>query len=392
VGENSRPNGGSLRKGEGVRKVGINLLWMVPGEVGGSETYMSRLLSGLAERSTAFDYTIFAVPQFADAHPELAKTFKMAYAPVTGQWRSFRVAGENSWLVRQCQKRKIALVHHAGGVIPVVHRARPILTIHDLQYLYYPEYFTTTKLNYLKLMVPRSAEAARLILVPSEFTRRTIIERLDIDPSIVIEVPHGISPRERSAPTADIRDRYQLKNPYFLYPAITYPHKNHLVLIEAFSKVLRAHPDTVLVLTGAKGSMETRIASEVKGLAIENRVRRLGYVPAADLDALYHEAVAMCFPSRFEGFGAPVLEAMSRSCPVIAADATALPEVVAEAGILVSPDNTEGWAQEMIDLLEDSSYRDRLGKAGLERAREFTWTHAADILEDSYHHALETTL
>jgi glycosyltransferase involved in cell wall biosynthesis len=375
-----------------MRKVGINLLWMVPGIVGGSETYMTRLLSGLAERSTAFDYTIFAVPQFADAHPELAKTFKMAYAPVTGQWKSFRVAGENSWLVRQCRKRKIALVHHAGGVIPVLHTTRPILTIHDLQYMYYPEYFTTARLNYLKLMVPRSAEAARLLLVPSEFTRRTIIERLEIDPSIVVVVPHGISPRERKAPAADIRGRYDLDDPYFLYPAITYPHKNHLVLIEAFAKVLRERPGTTLVLTGAKGSMETRIASEIKGLGIEDRVRRLGYVPEEDLDALYHDAVAMCFPSRFEGFGAPVLEAMSRECPVIAADATALPEVVGESGLLVSPDNADGWAQEMIELLEDTGARDRLGKAGLERSNEFTWTHAADILEDSYNHALETTL
>ena len=387
-----RAHGARVREGSLVRKVGINLLWMVPGAVGGSETYMSRLLSGLAERSTAFDYTIFAVPQFADAHPELAKTFKMAYAPVTGQWKSFRVAGENSWLVRQCQKRKIALVHHAGGVIPVLHTTRPILTIHDLQYLYYPEYFTTARLNYLKLMVPRSAEAARLILVPSEFTRRTIIERLEIDPSIVIVVPHGISPHERRAYPTDIRDRYDLNDPYFLYPAITYPHKNHLVLVEAFAKVVRERPNTTLVLTGAKGSMETRISSEIRGLGIEQRIRRLGYVPEEDLDGLYHEAVAMCFPSRFEGFGAPVLEAMSRDCPVIAADATALPEVVGEAGYLVSPDNVEGWAQEMIDLLEDSGARDRLAKVGLERAKEFTWTHAADILEDSYHHALETTL
>jgi glycosyltransferase involved in cell wall biosynthesis len=375
-----------------MRKVGINLLWMVPGVVGGSETYMTRLLRGLAERSTAFDYTVFAVPQFADAHPELARTFKMAYAPVSGQWKSFRVAGENSWLVRQCRKRKIALVHHAGGVIPALHTTRPILTIHDLQYLYYPEYFTTTRLNYLKLMVPRSAEAARLILVPSEFTRRTIIERLEIDPSIVIVVPHGISPRETKAATSDIRERYELPDPYFLYPAITYPHKNHLVLVEAFARVVRSHPKTTLVLTGAKGSMETRIAAEVKGLGIEERVRRLGYVPVDDLEALYHEAVAMCFPSRFEGFGAPVLEAMSRECPVIAADATALPEVVGESGLLISPDNAEGWAQEMIDLLEQPDVRDRLGKLGLDRAREFTWTHAADILEDSYNHALETTL
>jgi glycosyltransferase involved in cell wall biosynthesis len=375
-----------------MKKVGINLLWMVPGVVGGSETYLTRLLSGLAERPTVFDYTIFALPQFAGAHPELAKTFKMAYAPVSGSWKSFRVAGENSWLVRQCRKRNIALVHHAGGIVPVLHSSRPVLTVHDLQYLYYPEYFTTTKLNYLKLMVPRSCEAARLVLTPSEYTRRTVIERLNIDPSIVIVVPHGISPRERGHHDHDVRERYEIAGDFWLYPAITYPHKNHLVLIEAFAKVLKAHPDTTLVLTGAKGSMEVRIASEIKQLGIEDRVRRLGYIKADDLDALYDEAIAMTFPSRFEGFGAPILEAMSRGCPVIAADATAVPEVVGDAGYLVSPDNADQWAWAMTEVLTNEEARQRAIKLGLERAKEFSWTHSADILEDSYRHALETTL
>jgi alpha-1,3-rhamnosyl/mannosyltransferase len=392
VGAHGPADGRRLRKGDEVKKVGINLLWMVPGVVGGSETYLSRLLSGLAERPSAFDYTIFALPQFAEAHPELAKTFKMAYAPVSGQWKSFRVAGENSWLVRQVRKRNIALVHHAGGVVPAVHVSRPVLTVHDLQYLYYPEYFTKTKLNYLKLMVPRSCEAARLVLTPSEFTRRTVIERLNIDPNIVIVVPHGISPRGQAHHDDGVRARYDIPGRFFLYPAITYPHKNHLVLIEAFAKVLRTHPDTTLVLTGAKGSMEVRIAGEIRHLGIDDRVRRLGYIPASDLDALYNESVAMTFPSRFEGFGAPILEAMARGCPVIAADATAIPEVVADSGWLVSPDNAEQWAWAMVELLENEESRDRYGKLGFERAKEFTWTRSADILEDSYHHALATTL
>jgi glycosyltransferase involved in cell wall biosynthesis len=375
-----------------MNKVGINLLWMVPGVVGGSETYATRLLRGLAERSTAFDYTIFALPQFADAHPDLAKTFKIAYAPVTGHWRSFRIAGENSWLVAQCRRRNIALVHHAGGTVPAIRTPRPVLTIHDLQYLYYPEYFTRAKLKYLRVMVPRSAEAARLILTPSEFTRRTVIERLNIDPNFVVVVPHGISPHEHREHMTNVRDEYDIRGPYFLYPAITYPHKNHLVLVEAFAEVLESHRDTTLVLTGAKGSMEVRINSEISNLGISANVKRLGYIPSHHLDALYHEAVAMCFPSRFEGFGAPILEAMGRSCPVIAADATALPEVVADAGRLLSPDNADHWAQAMSDLLVDSELRSRMAKAGLERAREFSWTTAADILEDSYGHALETTL
>jgi glycosyltransferase involved in cell wall biosynthesis len=302
------------------------------------------------------------------------------------------VAGENSWLAAQCRIRKIDLVHHAGGTIPFIRTARSLLTIHDLQYLYYPEYFTTTKLRFLKTMVPRSAEAARLVLVPSEFTRRTIIERLSIDPSIVLVVPHGISPRSAREPAREIRERYEIDGPFFVYPAITYPHKNHLVLVEAFARLLESHPGTTLVLTGAKGSMETQVAAEVKKLGIEANVRRLGYVPARDLDALYHEAVALTFPSRFEGFGAPILEAMSRSCPVIAADATALPEVVGDAGLLVSPDNAEEWAQAMGDLMQDEEARERWAKAGIERATEFTWGRSADILEDAYRHALETTL
>jgi glycosyltransferase involved in cell wall biosynthesis len=118
----------------------------------------------------------------------------------------------------------------------------------------------------------------------------------------------------------------------------------------------------------------------------------LGYVPSADLDALYHDATALTFPSRFEGFGAPVLEAMSRMCPVVASDATALPEVVRDAGILVSPDNPDEWCQAMAEMLEDDEARSRLAKAGLERARAFTWDRSADILEEAYARALDTPL
>ena len=373
-------------------KVGINLLWMVPGTVGGSETYMARLLSGLAERSSDLDYTIFALPRFREAHPVLAKTFKMAYGPVSGRRKSARIATENSWLAAQCKLRKIDLVHHAGGTMPYFRTARPVLTVHDLQYLYYPDYFTKTKLSWLKMNVPRSAEQARLIMTPSGFSRRTVIERLNIDPSIVVVVPHGISPREGRDQPREVRSTYDIAERFFLYPAITYPHKNHLILLDAFARVLKVHPDCSLVLTGARGSMETTIASTVRELGIEDRVRRLGYVPSRDLDALYHDATAMTFPSRFEGFGAPILEAMSRGCPVIAADATAIPEVVTDAGRLVSPDNAEDWASAMCDLIEDDELRTGYAKAGLERVKEFTWTTSCDVLEDAYRHTLETTL
>ncbi len=383
-----------------MKKVGINLLWMVPGVVGGSETYTTRLLHGLAERDSRMEYVLFALPQFASAHPDLTSRFETKYAPLTGQWKSFRVAGENSWLATQSRRNKIDLLHHAGGVLPFLPSQRPVLTIHDLQYLYYPDYFTKTKLVYLKRMVPRSAEGARLILTPSEFTRRTVIERLNIDPSLVTAVPHGISPREDKVDASDIRERYDIPGAFFLYPAATYPHKNHLVLLEAFAKLLKIHPNASLVLTGARAwrewkvaaGMQDRIIEEIHHLGIDDEVKMLGYVSARDLDALYQEAVAVTFASRFEGFGAPVLEAMARGCPVIASNATALPEVVANAGRLVSPDNPDDWCDEMAQLLEDEGQRQMWVKLGYERAKDFGWTASARILEDSYNYALETTL
>ena len=383
-----------------MNKVGINLLWMVPGTVGGSETYITRLLQGLSERPSDLQYRLFALPQFERAHADLAGRFSIEYAPLSGQMKSFRVAGENTWLARRCRKEKIDLVHHGGGVVPLLGTKRPVLTIHDLQYLFYPEYFTRAKLAYLKAMMPRSAETARMVLTPSEFTRRSVIERLNIDASVVQVVPHGISPRERRESTRDVTKHYGIKGPFFLYPAATYPHKNHLVLIEALHRLQSRHREAQLVLTGPRGSdvwamgieMQKRIAEEITKLGLEDSVKWLGFVPGEDLDALYREAAGLVFPSRFEGFGAPVLEAMARGCPVIAANATALPEVVEDAGRLISPDNVDQWTDAMDELLTDDETRKSFMKAGVERASLFTWEHAAGVLEDAYRHVLETTL
>lgn len=367
-------------------RVGVNLLWMVPGEVGGSESYLARLLSGLAERSSELDYTLFVLPSFDAAHPRLARSFRTVSAPVSGRRKALRIGAESSWLALQCRKEGIDVVHHAGGIVPPLRSGRAVLTLHDLQYLYYPEYFAPAKLAYLSRMVPRSARAARLVLTPSHYVRATVIERLGLPEDKVRVVPHGISDRFRE-PHGAVRDHYGLSGPLFLYPAITYPHKNHLVLLEAFAGVAAAHPGATLVLTGAKGPIESRVARRLSELGIEKQVRRLGYVPKDDLDALYHEATALTFPSRFEGFGAPVLEAMSRGCPVIAARATALPEVIGDAGYLVDPDDAEAWAASMTALAEDGVERAALSLAGRERARMFDRAASADLLEHAYRSA-----
>lgn len=370
-----------------ISRVGVNLLWLVPGVVGGSEEYTIRTLLGLAEQGAGeFEVTVFCLRAFVDAHPEVADVFPTVTLPLTGREKSMRLAAESSWLGYQSLHHDLDLVHHAGGIMPPLRGAPGVLTIHDLQPFVMPEHFSPVKRNFSRVAIPRSVRAARLVLTPSEFTRQSVIDVLDAAPEDVVVVPHGVAPTPDAATPADIlRERYDLERPYFVFPAITYPHKNHLLLVKA----LRSVPDAVLVLTGGPAQMEDEVLSEAERLGVADRVRRPGRVPRSDLDGLLDGAVALLFPSIFEGFGAPVLEAMSRGCPVVAADTTALPEVVGDAGILLPPDEPEEWSRVMQELLDNPDLGRDLADAGRRRAASFTWGRSADALRGAYERALE---
>jgi len=364
-------------------KVGVNLLWLRPGVVGGSEQYLTRLLVGLAELAPAdLDVTVFALPGFAPAHPEVP--FPVVAAPIGGGRRPLRVAAEATWLAAQARRRGLDLVHHGGGTLPAVLTAPAVLTVHDLQYLTYPASFSTVKLAYLRRTVPRSVRRAAAVTTPSAYVRSTVVERLGADPARVHVVPHGIPEAEVAAPPtaeAELRARYGLAGPFFLYPAITYPHKNHVVLVRALA---RLGGDAQLVLLGGRGPAEDTVAEEVARLGLQPRVVRPGRVSDADRNGFYRAAMATLVPSRYEGFGAPALEAMRLGCPLVAADVTALPEVVGEAGRLVDPDDVDGWARAMAELLDDPAERARLRAAGEARAAELTARRSAEALLAAY--------
>lgn len=372
---------------ETTSRVGVNLLWLVPGVVGGSEEYTIRTLMGLAEQQASeVAVTIFCLRAFVDAHPEVADVFPTVTLPLTGREKSMRLAAESSWLGYQSRHHELDLVHHAGGIMPPLRGAPGVLTVHDLQPFVMPEHFSPVKRNFGRIAIPRSVRAARLVLTPSEFTRQSVIEVLDAAPDDVVVVPHGVAPTpDEATPADELRSRYDLDRPYFVFPAITYPHKNHVLLVRALASV----PDALLVLTGGAAQVEDEVMAEAERLSVADRVRRPGRVPRADLDGLLDGATALLFPSLFEGFGAPVLEAMSRGCPVVAADTTALPEVVGAAGILLPPDEPEEWSRVMLELLENPDRRRELAAAGRRRAATFTWGRSADALRAAYQRALE---
>ena len=370
--------------------VGVTLLWMVAGEVGGTEAYLTRLLAALGDRPPAYDYRLFVLPGFAAAHPHLARRFEFDTAPVTGARRSIRVAAESTWLAGRVRRHGIDLIHHAGGTVPPGRQPPTLLTVHDIQYLTFPSFFSPTKRRYLATMVPRSVQRATAVMVATEFVKGTLVEHLAVDPDRVVVVP---IPTQRelppATPAAEVRARYDLGDrPFFLYPAITYPHKNHAVLVEAMALVVDRHPEALLVLTGGTASAEPAIETEIFRRNLTGHVRRPGRVSSADLDGLFAEAAALVFPSRYEGFGVPVVEAMQRRCPVVAAECTALPEVAGGAAALVDPDDVEGWAGEMITVLEDAGHRRELIERGVARAEAFAPARAAATLEEAYGRAL----
>jgi alpha-1,3-rhamnosyl/mannosyltransferase len=381
------------------RRVGVNLLWLVPGVVGGSEEYVVRLLLGLRDLAPDdLDVEVFALRDLLDAHPALADAFPVTTVALGGRVKPLRVAAESTWLPAVA-RRGFDVVHHPGGVVPPIRGGGvPVLTIHDLQPLDLPENFGRVKARYLGAMLPRSVRVARLVLTPSDTVARRVSSVLGVDPAKLRTVPHGLDPAHRDpvdpAEVERVRAAFGLPTRWITYPVITYPHKNHLVLIRAFVAVARALPDVDLVLTGGEGPAEAEVRAAITASGVSARIHRTGRVPGADVAALVGGAQVVAFPSRYEGFGNGVLEAMARGVAVVAAgdeagrpDATSVPEVLGGAGLLVGPDDVDGWSEALLRLLGDDALRAERAAAGRTRALRYTDAASAEALAAAYREA-----
>jgi alpha-1,3-rhamnosyl/mannosyltransferase len=183
---------------------------------------------------------------------------------------------------------------------------------------------------------------------------------------------------------AEVQARYGLPRRWFVYPAFTWWHKDHALAVKAFATLAAREHDVVLVLTGGEGPAEQSVMELIDSLGLRGRVRRTGLIPRRDVLAIVRGATALVYPSRYEGFGLPVAEAMSLGTPVLAADATSLPEVVGDAGWLLPPGRIDDWSEAMARMLVDGDERQRLGEAGRARAAKFTWAATAEATVTSY--------
>jgi glycosyltransferase involved in cell wall biosynthesis len=360
--------------------VGVNLLWCLPGEVGGSEEYLARQLAGLHDAAPEIVTRLFVLPGFAAAHRDVAARHELVVASLDARRRSRRVVVEATWLPHRLVGSDV--VHHGGGTVPLRSPDPIVLTVHDIQYRTYPAYFTAVKRRYLELTMPRSVRRATVVAVPTEYVRASVIEAFDADPAVVTVVPHGFDPPPPDEFTDDpvVRQRYGIGGRRFvIYPAMTHHHKNHRFLVELLANEW-TDPDLALVLLGGRGLADDDVSAAVDTHRVADRVIRPGRVSDADRDGLLAAAEALVFPSEFEGFGAPLVEAMALGTPIVCSDRAALPEVAGDAAVVL-PLSRDAWA-ESLDTV--ARRRADLVAAGHRRAAQFTTRVAGERLAEAY--------
>lgn len=361
-------------------RVAVNLTWMAPGRVGGSEEYLTRQLMGIDASEFAIDLLCDAA--VLDHHPVLTERFRTTAMPFSGGHRAIRIGLEHSWLALRA--RGAAVVHHGGGTVPVVGPGPVVLTIHDLQYRRFPQYFSGVRRRYLDAMVPRSVAGAAVVTVPTEFVRADVVDAFGIDPDRVVVVPHGVPvvARPSDEMIGVVRRRHGVaERPYVVYPAITHPHKGHRVLVDMLDDL---DDSTAVVLIGGEGPVEQELARHVAASPHRDRVVRTGRVSDRDRDSLIADADALVFPSEFEGFGAPAIEAMAFDTPIVCSDADALVEVVGPAGVVVGSSCGADWAAA---VGEARSRRNELIRLGRERRGRFTIEASGRALASAYRQA-----
>jgi glycosyltransferase involved in cell wall biosynthesis len=303
-------------------------------------------------------------------------------------WQRLRLPLPIQWIVG-----RLDLFHSPDFVLPPLGRTPAVLTVHDLSFLRVPEHFVPSFRAYLETAVPRAVRRATLILADSKSTKHDLGQLLHVPQERIQVLYPGVEPRFRPIQVEEalerVRTRYKLPEHFILGLSTLQPRKNFDGLVRAFSRLLADSGDGFkslhLVIAGGTGWMSEGAVDLVQRLGLGSRVHFTGFVKDGDLPALYTLASVFAFPSWYEGFGLPILEAMACGTPVVAADNSSLPEVVGQAGLLVKAEDSDALAQSLYRLLADRELRARLIVAGQQQARQFAWESAARQLLEVYH-------
>jgi glycosyltransferase involved in cell wall biosynthesis len=350
--------------------IGIDASRLSVGQRTGTETYTYQLLSALARLDVDDPIRLYLN---ADQPPDLDPPFgESVLMPFPRLWTHGRL----SW---EMLRRPPGVLFVPAHVVPAIH-PRTVVTIHDLGYLHEGAAHPSAQRRMLDWTTRWSCRAAAHIISISEATKRDLQSAYHVPGDRITVIAHGVDasfhPRSSAEITA-VKQRYQLPSDYLLAVGTIHPRKNYGVLAEALRAVEQAALPHRLVIAGKRGWLADQVDQAVDASGMRHRVQFIDYVPQADLPALYSGAALFCFPSRYEGFGLPALEAMACGVPAIVSDRGSLPEVAGDAATIVDPTDANALGAAMVKLLRDGAARARLVERGRKRAAAFTWDHTA---------------
>jgi glycosyltransferase involved in cell wall biosynthesis len=356
-------------------RIGINALYLIPGGVGGTEIYLRSLLSGLAAIDRNNQYVVFTNRETGLDIAPAQSNFTIESLNVRAAFRPGRIVVEQTSLLSAVRRSKLDVLLNAGFTAPLLASVPCVTVFHDLQHKRHPEFFRWFDLPFWCALLYGSAHRATRLIAVSEATRQDLLRFYKLDPAKIAVIPHGVDPkffdiaRERRQQTAE---------PLVLCVSTLHPHKNLERLIRVFARLRAKHPAYRLTIAGLRGFHTEVLERLVESLAAQDFVRLTGWIPREELYGLFRRAAVFVYPSTFEGFGMPVLEALAAGLPTSCSSVEPMPSVAGGAALYFDPNDDDALLDALLRLIEDPDLRCKLQTTGPERASGFTWSKAAE--------------
>lgn len=371
-------------------RIGLNTLFLVPGKMGGSEIYARSLIEAIARLAPNQEFHLFANRENAPSWNCLPANVAVTTCPVSGANKAGRTLFEQYRLGALVQRLGVGLLHSLGGTMPLVPRTiKSVVTILDIIFLLFPREFQPIQRFMAARLMRRAAFRADRILTISEHSKKDIAMRFEISPAKIDVTLLGTRSLLKDEDAVnDFFLRHQLSHPYLFTVSSSYHHKNLARLLKVFSQLRRKRPGLKLVVSGLAMAAHGEFLNLQRQLGLEDAVHFAGWVPEPVLRGLYERAQCFVFPSLYEGFGLPVLEAMSLGVPVACARAASLPEVGGNAVLYFDPADENNMATALDRCLSEEDLRKSLAAKGSARASLFSWDQCARQTLAAYEKAM----
>jgi glycosyltransferase involved in cell wall biosynthesis len=372
-------------------RIGIDATALPPQPVGAGN-YIIELVRALHTLDSQHEFIIFAQQHGRELIGSPARTgFEWIDLPDHSPVR--RLIWEQIEFPNLLKKQRIDLLHSLHYTRPLRLACRSIVTIHDMTFFLFPHLHTRAKRIFFPAMIRYSARAADALIAISESTRQDAIRILGLPPGKITSVPLGVRPEFRHVHDqtlkADVRARYHLPEKFLLFVGLVEPRKNLPLLLKSYHRVVSQGTHLPLVIVGRNGWMYEQVLELIASLGLTEAVHLAGYVSPEDLPIVYNLADVFIYPSLYEGFGLPPLEALACGTPVITTAISSMPEHIGQAGLLIPPGDEDALTQAIIRLLNDRELKSRLAILGPQQAAQFTWTRTAHQTLQVYENVLK---